>query len=359
MARILHIMASLGEVSAPYNEHVLPLCAERDMAVCSYFNSTLKVPVTMKIFEGKGSLSVFFRSMREAFASDGYDVVHVHSTHVGFLFLVFCLFSARARRSPRVFTVHTSLSNLRLKHIVMFIPIMSFFDAVVFCSESSRNSFPAWICSMAGGRFRTVCNGVDIDRVNKVLTVVGNKGEDEGGFRIAAVGFSKKSKNVEVLLRAFKISSGAGGRLLLVGGAPRGESFLECIKELGLDAGVELTGSVKREQVFELLSTADLFVSTSKVEGMPVSVLEAMACGCPVILSDIPPHREIVGDADFIPLVPPDDIDGFSREIIKVRNMPPFERSRLGDRCRKLVEEKFPLGSMQEGYDMVYSEVIR
>lgn len=52
---------------------------------------------------------------------------------------------------------------------------------------------------------------------------------------------------------------------------------------------------------------------------MPISVLEAMACGVPVLLSDIAPHREIAKHGNFIPLLKTDDVAGFARELARFR----------------------------------------
>ena len=92
-------------------------------------------------------------------------------------------------------------------------------------------------------------------------------------------------------------------------------------------------------------------------EGLPVAVLEAMACGSPVILSDIPPHREIAEGVDFIPIVMTNDISGFASEITKFYEMSPSERAEIGKKCRALVENKFSLDAMHAGYDEVYASV--
>jgi len=83
-----------------------------------------------------------------------------------------------------------------------------------------------------------------------------------------------------------------------------------------------------------------------------------MACNCSVILSDIPPHREIAEGVDFITLVNPNDVDGYSKEILKVSKMLPERRKELGEKCRKLVERYFSLNIMLRKYEELYDEVL-
>ncbi|MGI9629088.1 MAG: glycosyltransferase, partial [Longimicrobiales bacterium] len=122
---------------------------------------------------------------------------------------------------------------------------------------------------------------------------------------------------------------------------------------------VTLTGELSREGVYRFLHReADVYVSASHGEGMPMAPLEAMATGCPVILSDIPPHREIAEGTDFIPLVAVDDAEGFAREIETFQAMSAGERRAIGAQCRRVVEERFSLQHMHDGYDHVYYDVL-
>jgi glycosyltransferase involved in cell wall biosynthesis len=146
--------------------------------------------------------------------------------------------------------------------------------------------------------------------------------------------------------------------MLIIGDGPMRDALMTRIRANGLGEQVVLTGLITRDEVYEYLLKTDLFISTSYGEGLPVIILEAMACGCPVLLSDIPPHREIAEGTDFIPLIHPNDVPGFAREIKRFRQMPASERADIGQRCRKLVEERFSLTAMHKGYEEVYAQVL-
>ena len=100
-----------------------------------------------------------------------------------------------------------------------------------------------------------------------------------------------------------------------------------------------------------------MLVSTSRIEGLPVAALEAMVCGLPVVLSDIPPHREIANGATFIPLINPDNISEFAQEIDRFREMPLSLRAEIGRKCRQLAVEKFSLTKMHRRYTEIYEEM--
>jgi glycosyltransferase involved in cell wall biosynthesis len=87
-------------------------------------------------------------------------------------------------------------------------------------------------------------------------------------------------------------------------------------------------------------------------------VIEAMASGLPAVLSDIPPHREVVDGLDVVPLVPPGDLDGFAREIERFRRMPADQRREIGQLCKRWVLERFGLDRMHGGYERVYREYL-
>ena len=144
---------------------------------------------------------------------------------------------------------------------------------------------------------------------------------------------------------------------MLVGAGTLSTTIEATARELGLHDRVVLTGLVPRDDVFVACADADVFVSTSHGEGLPVAVLESMAAGCPVILSDIPPHRELADGADFIPFADPGDVDGFADAIRRFHAMTPIERREVGRRCREHMAARFTLPIMRAGTEAVYREV--
>ena len=159
------------------------------------------------------------------------------------------------------------------------------------------------------------------------------------------------------LLHSF-VKGAPDDRLLIVGagaleGAVRGR-----VADLDLRDRVEFTGLISRDEVFRRCAAADVFVSTSHGEGLPVAVMEAMASRCPVILSDIPPHRELADGVDFIPFVPVGDVSGFAREIARFRAMSPRERAAIGQRSRDHVIARFTLDRMHDAVASVYRDVL-
>jgi len=332
---------------------------ERDITICTYFKSIWGItpPAGITLFEGDNSLRGFFRALRAALEEREYDVIHVHTPHAGALLPMTLLMSGlyRKLKPSTVHTVQNSFQNFKLRHKLMFIPGFVFFQQLVFCSRASYESFPVLYKWLAGDRVHVVQNAVDIDRIDRVA-----KAEQVGHndhFTIATVGLIK-IKNPFTVLEAFRQCNDQASKVVFMGKGNLRPLLAQEVEKSGLQKQVQLTGMIERDSVFEHFVQADLFVSASFGEGLPVAVLEAMTCRRPVILSDIPPHREIAEGVDFIPLIQPDDAAGFAREIRKFREMPVSERTAIGQKCRQLVEERFSLPAMHAGLEEVYAQII-
>ena len=85
-------------------------------------------------------------------------------------------------------------------------------------------------------------------------------------------------------------------KALLIGTGPLEMSFRTIVKELGVDSAVRFQGMVANKELPAYLNAADLYVSSSLSDGTSVSLLEAMACGLPVVVTDVPSILEWVKD---------------------------------------------------------------
>jgi glycosyltransferase involved in cell wall biosynthesis len=132
------------------------------------------------------------------------------------------------------------------------------------------------------------------------------------------VGTLERRKNIVSLLRAFNLCKRKASikhRLVLVG--KRGwlyKDIFQAVEELDLKQDVLFLGYVPNEDLPGLYSAADLSILVSLYEGFGLPVLESMACGTPVITSDVSSLPEVAGDATI--LVPPTDIEHIASAIL-------------------------------------------
>lgn len=354
--RILRVVLGLGDESAALQQFSLAAPESHEITLCTYFPITDRIPPRIEVVEGDGSARGFLRGLDRALRTKEYDLVHAHTPHVALLALVAAVLRRR-RLPPTVVTVHNSYPSFRPRNKLLFLPVFATAQRVVCCGEASHASFPALYKRLAGARLRAVPNGTDIGRIDQALRRLPPRASGQP-FTVVAVSRLVPIKNPVTLLEAFLRDDPPRRRLIVIGTGPMYAPLQRRIEARNTRHRVELTGLVSRDSVYHHLGGADLFISTSLGEGLPIAVLEAMACRCPVVLSDIGPHREIARDADFIPLVDPRDVEGFSREIARFETMHPDRRAEIGEACRHLVEQRFSVERMHEGYGAIFAELL-
>ncbi len=136
------------------------------------------------------------------------------------------------------------------------------------------------------------------------------------GARIMTVGRLKRVKNHALLIRAFaKVSEIQPARLMIVGDGELRDELEALIAELGLGGKVVLPGFVNDPT--PLYRSADLFVLSSNYEGFGNVIVEAMACGVPVVSTDCPAGpSEILENGRFGTLVPVGDVDALASAMM-------------------------------------------
>ncbi|SNS43533.1 Glycosyltransferase involved in cell wall bisynthesis [Anaerovirgula multivorans] len=201
----------------------------------------------------------------------------------------------------------------------------------------------------------TIQNGVDddvykpVDREDKEA-LRKRLNLHNGKVIFIATGDLIPRKDPITMINAFKIANlNRSAQLLLLG---EGELKEESMKLVNND--VLMIGRV--ENVIDYLRASDVFVSSSKAEGLPNAVLEAMSTGLPVLLSDIEPHIELLNK------------DKETGDIFKIGNVEQLselferymkeDREHKGRKARKIIEENFSAKIMSEKYQSTYKNLL-
>jgi glycosyltransferase involved in cell wall biosynthesis len=176
-----------------------------------------------------------------------------------------------------------------------------------------------------------------------------------GPCRLVTVGRLQAPKDPLTLVRALAALAHGSHETVIVGDGPDRSAVEAEVRRLGLDSAVRLAGV--RNDVAALLAAADLFVLSSRSEGLPLSILEAMAAGLPVVASSVGGVPELVLDGETGLLVPPGDSRSLAQAIERLLADPAL-RGRLGAAGRARVAEHFDLASTQRAHLDLYRSLL-
>lgn len=183
---------------------------------------------------------------------------------------------------------------------------------------------------------------------------------EDGRVKLLFVGRLIKFKNVGTLLEAMalvKQETATPFVLEVVGDGVERARLEEQAVRLGLASNVQFRGWVDRTEILPYYQNADLFVTASIWEGMPNTVLEAMACGLPVIASDVQGSEELVQHGRNGYLVPVRSAQAMAEAILLLLDSD-RERRRMGRESRRIVEQTFAWERIAEGYLEMYQRVL-
>lgn len=217
---------------------------------------------------------------------------------------------------------------------------------VVTCSKSLAEMYK----EKCGFTFDAVQNGVDTDRFNSNCNFDKNSLRERLNLPLDKVilvyaGQMIERKNQTFLLKTFKEYK-SNLYLLLLGD---GELFRDLSKKYK-NSNVDFRGNVNN--VNEFLHASDVYISTSKSEGMPIGVLEAMASGLPIVLSDIPQHKELFeGEVDIGYIFLQDDKKDLIEKIEKITKE---NYKDMGKKACELAQNVFSAKKMSEKYQELY-----
>ncbi|MBI4469208.1 MAG: glycosyltransferase [Acidobacteria bacterium] len=205
-------------------------------------------------------------------------------------------------------------------------------------------------------RLRTIHHGVDTERF--CPHVVGGFVRREfldssGGLLVGTIGRLSPEKGHQYFINAANLvlQRFPDARFVIVGEGPLRETIEARIRSAGLGGRVILTGL--RRDIPELLAALDIFVLTSIFEGLPLTLLEAMASGKPVVVPSIDGIPDAVDDGLTGLLVPPCNPERTAEAIIELLDQP-SRRQEMGEAGRRRIEGAFTLERMIQDTEALY-----
>jgi glycosyltransferase involved in cell wall biosynthesis len=166
-------------------------------------------------------------------------------------------------------------------------------------------------------------------------------------------------KNLGLLLDACSLLAmrGTNFRCVLVGDGPCRGELEEKRARLGLGGFVQMPGAAEQADVLKWWQRASIGVLTSDNEGMPVSLMEAAACGVPVAATAVGGVPELVADGATGLLVPPNDAGALTAALERLLGEPGL-RTRLGTAARQRAEKKFSVRRQVDQLLALWSEIL-
>ncbi|MEM6888571.1 MAG: glycosyltransferase [Pseudomonadota bacterium] len=219
------------------------------------------------------------------------DIIHVHHSVSALWATLIGL--ARFRRPLLIKTEHNDHRFLPWHQHVINALIYPVLSRIICNSDSTQASFTPLERWLAGGRSLRIYNGVDLRKVRTNVTPAQTPGDS---IVIGNIGRLVAQKNQARLIAGLAIARARTGRdirLEIIGHGPLRQNLEQAARAAGVAASVHFSGALPRKSVYARLSGWQGFVMASTFEGFGNALVEAMAIGLPVAVSDIDTLREV------------------------------------------------------------------
>jgi len=214
-----------------------------------------------------------------------------------------------------------------------------------------------WKTQLPCSRRYVVSNALAANRIDKVMAALPLElAKTEKPIVLYVGRIERVQKRPQAFLEAMACVRQRRDVLGVLCGEGPQRSELESLRNaLGLHADVHFTGHLPTASVWALMKKASVFVSFSAYEGCPNTVMEAMACGCPLVLSDIPEHREILDESSAL-FFDPTNVQRAADTIVEALCNVDSSKSRALIAQQKTQE--WSIAEMARHYEEVYKDLV-
>ncbi|GAA5521911.1 glycosyltransferase family 4 protein [Aliifodinibius salicampi] len=304
----------------------------------------------VKFYDCKGKLLAIPKFINEIIEVEkeysNKILIHAHHPYSASFLNIYKNFSWRI---PILYTVHNTYNNYSLHNKIFTNINLGTSNFITFCGKTSYKAYP--YKSFIKKRNKPIPNGVNIKRIDSTIDKVDTNRNDN--LILTTISKRNGQKNIPFLIKLID-QLDIDITLKVIG--PLDEETKE-IKGKNDKSKIIFTGLIERDQVFKEVRKSDVFISASLYEGLPIAVLEAMATSTPMILSDIPSHKEILSKGEG-PILLSLSLKKWAKKIKKLNKMEKEELQNIGKKNRDIVEKYFSLDQMHKEYSVIYNELL-
>ena len=288
---------------------------------------------------------------------DHTDILHAHLPYSGIIGRIASKFS------PVKAVVYSEHNVWERYHRLTYMANKATFkwnDAVIAVSENVEESIRSRMNVNGRPQLGTIANGVDVDQLGQLSKDQGwLKGElgipAANRIVVNVANFTPKKRHIDLLEAAKRVTEEQPATsFVLVGQGPLFDETKAAAHRMGLQDHVFFAGF--RDDAREIIAAADLFVLSSQFEGMPVSVLEAMATRTPVLSTRVGGLPEMIEDGVDGVLVEPGAPDKLAASILSTLQDGPLRHS-LAERAYSKVESQFDVRHMVRKIEALYIQI--
>ncbi len=307
-----------------------------------------------------------YNELKTIIDKENYTLIHCH-TPIGGVLARFAARKARRYGTKVIYTAHGFhfCKGAPLVNWLVYYPIEKhlsrFTDCLITINTEDYNLAHKHRFN-AGSIDHVHGVGIDIERFKPLDELLKKERRKQYGYHrddlllFYAAEFNK-NKNQQLLIKVLaKIKKELSqARLILAGTGAQVDECRHIANSLGVENAVDFLGF--RKDIHQMLPMCDIAVSSSFREGLPVNIMEAMACGLPVVVSDNRGHKELVRNNENGSIIDIKDINGFVEQLTLLGKNEEL-RKNLGLNGRQTIKNQYCIKKILEEKEIIYSRFL-
>jgi glycosyltransferase involved in cell wall biosynthesis len=291
------------------------------------------------------------RQIEECIQEDGIELLHTH----GYKADLYGYVAARRSGKPIVATCHNWVGGTAALGIYNHLDRMALKRFQGLAAVSDAVAQRLLDSGVAAKKIRTIANGIDVGPFEHALPSPALN--FDGSKVIGMVARLDLQKGFEYLLRAARELCGTfpALKVVIVGEGPDRQAIENMIQRFGLESNVILAG--QHSDMPAVYAAMDIFVLPSLNEGLPMTILEAMAASKPVIATRVGAIPSVIKDGETGLLVNPEDVNGLRNALARLLTDSNLCR-RIGAAGHDWVSHNYTSEAMALKYRQMYDEVL-